>query len=186
MKKRELNDLIGHRLRHLREQRSLSLDQAAQLTGVSKPMLGQIERGQSNPTVSTLWKIADGLGVPFTAFLEKEGPEVKYVSQKELTPINEADDKYKVYPVFPMLPGKFFEIFTVTLEPGCQYHAKPHPRGVEEYVWVTEGETTIIINEEQFVIGKEEGISFKADRNHTYLNEKQAISNIVMVIYYPQ
>ncbi len=64
---------IGEKLKSIRMARTLSLDDTAVLTGVSKPMLGQIERGQSVPTVTTLWKIATGLKTPLSAFLE--GPQ---------------------------------------------------------------------------------------------------------------
>ena len=47
---------IGRELKSLRQSRGLTLDELAALTGVSKPMLGQIERGQSSPTINTLWK----------------------------------------------------------------------------------------------------------------------------------
>ena len=52
---------IGKHLKNIRQNRELSLDEAAEMTGVSKPMLGQVERGQSSPTITTLWKIATGL-----------------------------------------------------------------------------------------------------------------------------
>ena len=67
---------IGEKLKSIRMARTLSLDDTAVLTGVSKPMLGQIERGQSVPTVTTLWKIATGLKTPLSAFLE--GPQTEY------------------------------------------------------------------------------------------------------------
>lgn len=54
---------IGKHLKNIRQNRELSLDEAAEMTSVSKPMLGQIERGQSSPTITTLWKIATGLKV---------------------------------------------------------------------------------------------------------------------------
>ncbi len=63
-----MNLRIGEKLKSIRMARALSLDDAAALTGVSKPMLGQIERGQSVPTVTTLWKIATGLKTPLSAF----------------------------------------------------------------------------------------------------------------------
>ena len=56
-----MNLKIGEKLKNLRTTRTLSLDDVSALTGVSKPMLGQIERGQSIPTVTILWKIATGL-----------------------------------------------------------------------------------------------------------------------------
>lgn len=59
---------IGERLKEIRANRVLTLDDTAKITGVSKPMLGQIERGQSIPTITTLWKIATGLKVPLSSF----------------------------------------------------------------------------------------------------------------------
>ena len=67
---------IGERLKEIRNTRQLTLDDVAELTGVSKPMLGQIERGQSIPTVTTLWEIATGLKTPLSFFLE--GPQSEY------------------------------------------------------------------------------------------------------------
>jgi XRE family transcriptional regulator, regulator of sulfur utilization len=59
---------IGQTLRDLRQQRGWSLDKTAQATGVSKAMLGQIERGESSPTVVTLWRISSGLQASFSEF----------------------------------------------------------------------------------------------------------------------
>lgn len=60
---------IAHHLKSERKKRGLSLDATSKLTGVSKAMLGQIEREESSPTISTLWKIASGLDTSFSAFL---------------------------------------------------------------------------------------------------------------------
>ena len=65
----QINQQVGLALKQLRQQRGWSLDQAAQACGVSKAMLGQIERGESSPTVVTLWKIAGGFHVPFSYFM---------------------------------------------------------------------------------------------------------------------
>ena len=60
---------IGLVLKEVRFKRGLTLDEASKLTGVSKAMLGQIERGESVPTISTLWKISTGLKLSFSEFL---------------------------------------------------------------------------------------------------------------------
>lgn len=62
---------IANQLKSAQKQR-LSLDATAQLTGVSKAMLGQIERGESSPTIATLWKIASGLEASFSAFFAND------------------------------------------------------------------------------------------------------------------
>ena len=55
--------VVSQNLQRMREERNLSYTQLAELTGVSKSMLRQIETGQSSPTIATLWKIANGLGL---------------------------------------------------------------------------------------------------------------------------
>ena len=64
-----MDNVLGSNLRKLRTERGLSLDETSKLTGVSKAMLGQVERGESSPTVSTLWKIAAGLKVTFSSLM---------------------------------------------------------------------------------------------------------------------
>ena len=61
----QLDKNIAFNLKRIRKSKNMSLDMLAERTGVSKSMLGQIERGVSNPTVSTIGKIVDGLKVPF-------------------------------------------------------------------------------------------------------------------------
>lgn len=64
-----LTHYLATTLRTLRHQRGWSLSRLAEISGVSKAMLGQIERNESSPTVATLWKIATGLNVPFSVFI---------------------------------------------------------------------------------------------------------------------
>ena len=66
--------VVGANLRRLRNQRGLSLERLAQISGVSRAMLGQIELGQSAPTINVLWKIASALEVPFSALISRAGP----------------------------------------------------------------------------------------------------------------
>lgn len=185
MEKGQLNALIGQRLKHIRVTKGLSLDRVAELTGVSKPMLGQIERAQSNPTVSTLWKIAEGLKVPFSAFIEEPPQVIKRVSEDDVSPIQEDEDRYEVYPLFPTEDGKPFEIFLVKLKPGCAYSSNAHPIGVEEYFWVTKGKLTLVCHETSYTIEERQGIRFRADTPHKYINETSNETFLIMVIYYP-
>ena len=64
-----INAQISRTLKARRKERGWSLDKTAQQTGVSKAMLGQIERQESSPTIATLWKIATGLQCSFSSFL---------------------------------------------------------------------------------------------------------------------
>ena len=72
----DVTNIVAANARKLREQKKLTLDAAAAVTGVSRSMLAQIEKGEVNPTISVLWKIANGYKVSFTSLLENRGGEV--------------------------------------------------------------------------------------------------------------
>jgi transcriptional regulator with XRE-family HTH domain len=181
---KSLNLIIGNKLKDIRNKRNLSLDESAKLTGVSKAMLGQIERGQSNPTVSTLWKIATGLKVPFSFFTDEDQDDLKVIYQKDINPIIEDNNRMKLYPIFPFDVKNGLEIFTIELEPGCNHISTPHDDGVEEYIIVTEGEIEVTINERKFILQKGNSIRFMANKPHTYKNINQDIATFQNIIFY--
>lgn len=181
---KNLNLIIGNKLKDIRNKRNLSLDEMAKLTGVSKAMLGQIERGQSNPTVSTLWKIATGLKVSFSLFIDENQDDLKTICQNNITPILEDNGKMRLYPIFPFDANKGFEIFTIELEPGCDHISVPHNDGVEEYIIVTEGQIEININDKKFILQKGNSMKFMANKPHTYKNTSEYISVFQNIILY--
>ncbi|WP_017726884.1 helix-turn-helix domain-containing protein [Halalkalibacterium ligniniphilum] len=184
MNKEQLSRQIGRRLKAIRTERKWSLDRLSQETGVSKPMLGQIERGESNPTVSTLWKIAKGLDVSFTAFLEEERPKVTVVRRSQVEPLREGE-AFHVYTLFPRTAEKPVELFSVLLEPGCRYFSEAHADGVEEYIIVDQGSLTVFIDKKPYSLEAGDGLHFKADQPHEYMNEsKEEACTLTLLIYY--
>lgn len=180
---KNLNLIIGNKLKDIRNKRNLSLDEVNKLTGVSKAMLGQIERGQSNPTVSTLWKIATGLKVSFSLFIDENQDDLKVICQNDIDPIIEDNNRMKLYPIFPFDANKGFEIFTIELEPGCNHISTPHNDDVEEYIIVTEGQIEININDKKFILQKGNSIRFMANKPHAYKNinqNKSVFQNIIL------
>ncbi|WP_027415158.1 helix-turn-helix domain-containing protein [Aneurinibacillus terranovensis] len=180
-----INLNIGKNLNRIRKERNLSLDKVAEITGVSKAMLGQIERGESNPTVTTLWKIANGLHVSFSSLIEEEAPSITVISADNIAPILENDGKYRVYPFFPFEPKKQFEIFSIVLEPGCSHESEAHHAGVEEYIMVCEGTLEVLIEYETYVVKQDSAIHFQAGRPHIYRNSNTDTVKCFLVIHYP-
>ena len=88
---------IGERLKEIRNTRQLTLDDVAELTGVSKPMLGQIERGQSSPTINILWKISTGLKIPLSFFCKQEEAEYTVVGLDGENVITEENGGMRAY-----------------------------------------------------------------------------------------
>lgn len=176
--------VIAHNLRRLREEKKLSLDRVAELTGVSKSMLGQIERSESNPTVATVWKIARGMKVSFTALIHSPQPDTVVTGRNAVEPLVEDAGRYRIYPFFPYEEGRPFEMYTVEMEQGSYYSADAHGTGTQEFLTVFEGELTLLVGAEEFTVGTGDSIRFKADRPHAYHNSGTGLTRLCMVIHY--
>lgn len=175
---------IGDNIRKIRRERGFSLEQMAERTGVSKAMIGQIERGDSNPTVAILWKIANGLKVSFSSLIEKPTNQVSIIHYEDVKPVLEDDGNYIVYPIFPFDPMKKWESYRVEMKPGCTYRNEGHSKGVEEYITVLSGSISLQIAEEKYELTAGSSIRFAADSGHAYSNCSDQEAVCQMVIYY--
>lgn len=179
-----LNIIVATNLKKIREERKLSLDNVAQMTGVSKSMLGQIERGESNPTVTTVWKIANGLKISFTELIKTTQESTVIIQKENIEPLVEDNGKYKLYPFFPYESEREFEMYSVEIEKGGYLSADSHGEGTEEFITVFDGELTIRVNNEEFTVKQGDSIRFRADKPHTYHNSCDRLTRVSMVIYY--
>ncbi|MBP6986309.1 MAG: helix-turn-helix transcriptional regulator [Alphaproteobacteria bacterium] len=163
---------ISSTLKQLRSQRGWSLDISSQKTGVSKAMLGQIERGESSPTIATLWKIASGFDVSFSSFVEDaQSNQADLIHRKQdLKQMHKHDDKIRVMPIFTYDKRLDFEVFIIELLPGCEHLSPPHQPGVVEHVIVASGEIEVLINNAWHPVKQNEGLRFCADAPHGYRN----------------
>ncbi len=180
-----LNGRIAKNLSAIREKRNMSLDDVANLTGVTKATIGQIERGTANPTVSTLWKIANGLKISFSSLVEQNAETISLVPLKKLQPIIDEID-YKVYPMFFFDPKKRFETFYVELGPGGIHISEKHQTGTEEYVIVSEGELEVEVEDHLYQLAKGDAIHFYANVTHTYRNTTDKPNSFSVLIYYAE
>ena len=95
----DVTTVVSANIKNIREKKKLTLDAAAEITGVSRSMLAQIEKGDVNPTISVLWKIANGYKVSFTSLVEQRSAGVRAIYQKDIAPLVEDDGRYLNYPV---------------------------------------------------------------------------------------
>jgi len=179
-----MSSMISANLKRIRKEKKLSLDTAAEMTGVSKSMLGQIERGESSPTVATLWKIATGLHISFTSLLETEEEDIQLISQRELHPLLSDGGKFRLYPFFPYDEGRGFEMMSIDLDPGSRSESVPHEDGTEEYAIVFQGISKVTVGEQEYYVEAGNGIRYKANQAHIYENPGNTPLKLCMVIYY--
>ena len=175
---------ISKRLKQVRKEHGWSLNVTSQKTGVSKAMLGQIERCESSPTISTLWKIASGCGVSFSSFVEEPiEPENAFAIRRgSLGKLHPHDDKILVMPLFSYDSDLAFEAFIIELLPGCEHMSSPHQTGVHEHIIVTNGKMEVFAGGVWHTLNQNEGMKFNADQVHGYRNpshEKAVFHDII-------
>jgi len=166
---------ISSRLKQLRQDAGWSLDKTAAETGVSKAMLGQIEREESSPTIATLWKIANGFNVSFSSFIA----EAKKPSTALLK-----DDKIEAQTLFAYDETVRCEIFVIELLPGCEHISPAHKPGVIEHVIVVEGSMELFKEGAWSKLTKGQAVRFSANEQHGYRNPNKKVARIHNIIHY--
>ncbi|MBF4694009.1 helix-turn-helix domain-containing protein [Fusibacter ferrireducens] len=171
-------------LKKNRFERGLTLEETAKLTGVSKAMIGQIERGESNPTISTLWKISAGLRIAFSDLIGTHDENYEAIKIDQLKPVYESDNKMILYDVFPFDPLSGFEYFYIKLLPGAKHTSPPHFNSTEEYLVVTSGTLVLTVADQEFILKAPEALKFKANVPHTYSNPYDDVVVLQSIIKY--
>ncbi len=182
---KSMNQTIGKKLKQIRTIRGMSLEEAADLTGVSKPMLGQIERGQSVPTVTTLWKIATGLKTPLSSFLEGSRAEYTVAAPDAAGVILGNGGKMRAYPLFTYDPLRSVETFYIEFDPDCRHLSDRHEDGVEEHLFVLCGTLRLLLGEQSVEVRAGQAIRFRADIPHAYHNLSGDRCTVYNTIFYP-
>ncbi|MFB5188723.1 helix-turn-helix domain-containing protein [Alicyclobacillus fastidiosus] len=184
MDSKELTKNIGTALRNLRKGRQLTLDQLAEMTEVSKPMLGQIERGETNPTVVTLWKIANGLNVPFSIFLDSPKRHVTVMKGKDHPRISDENGDYTIRNILSIRQPHPTDAFHVRLLANSKHASHAHGSFVTEGIWITKGQLHLELDDQIYLLENGDSIHFVADMNHTYHNKIEQDCEFIVVLTY--
>lgn len=181
----EIISIIAANLKNLRTERNLSLGQLSALCKVSKVMLSQIEKGDTNPTINVLWKIANGLKVPYTALLEQQKSESTIVKKSDIIQQKSENKHYRIYCFYSNTPHRNFELFQIELDSGYNYTSIGHSEKSLEYVMVIEGELSLTVDSKKYVLHQDEAIEFTASYEHTYSSSGSQTLKAVVINYYP-
>jgi transcriptional regulator with XRE-family HTH domain len=182
---RDLTPVVGSNLRRLRGQRGLSLERLSQVSGVSRAMLGQIELGQSAPTINVLWKISSALGVPFSALISSRasgGVHVLRAEQAKL--LTSHDGSFSSRALFPFDEPRRVEFYELRLAAGGMERADPHAPGTTENLVVAKGSVEIEVEGRKETLGAGDAMVFEADVPHVYRSRSDAESVLYLVMTY--
>lgn len=175
---------VGRRIRALRDARGLSLRDLAARSGVSAPMLSQVERGATSPTLAVAGKIAAGLGLSLSQLLRlEEGVHVIVSRSADRRPVRAAGHRYET--VTPDLPGQRASVTLHTLRPGAATGAEGtslHEAGSRETLLVQDGTITLHLDGERYELSGGDAITFDADLPHFIDNPGTRDATFVAVV----
>lgn len=184
---------VARNLQRVRQERGLSLSALARAAGVSKSTLSQLERGTGNPSIDTLWAIAQALNAPLSAlFAEIREDAVQVVRFADSTVVATENDGHRgsvveghaaLRHLLSSRSTAEHELYILDLEPGSCWNAMPHPRNVVEHTIVAHGRVEVGPEGEAEVLDLGDRITFPADRRHHYRVIKGPARLLILLEY---
>ena len=179
------NGALGDRVRSLREAMDLSLRDLAERSGVSAPMLSQVERGETSPTLAVAEKIAAGLELTLSQLLRLDEEEhVVVVRQGQRR--TRSRRGHTVEELTPPLPGQRADVSEHALAPGAATGGPDdppmHEPGSRETAVVLEGAVELFIDGQRHELAEGDSVTFDADLPHHFENNGAAQARLIAVV----
>ncbi|MFI8193655.1 helix-turn-helix domain-containing protein [Streptomyces sp. NPDC085946] len=181
-----LTQSLARNVKRWRTERGFTLDALAARAGVSRGMLIQIEQARTNPSLGTVVKIGDALGVSITTLLDYErGPKVRVVPADQAVRMWHTDaGSYNRLLAGTEAPGPL-EMWDWRLMPGESSASDPHPAGTVEIVHVTAGELTLTVDGVEHRVPAGSSATFEANAPHVYGNRGPVPMEMVLTVSVP-
>jgi len=182
----ELAAVIGDRVRVARTAQGWTLDHLAEVAGLSRRALVNVEQGATNPSVSTLLALSDALGIGLPSLVEpahRSGPKVTRAGEGAILWTGEHGGRGTL--VVGTEPPDVLELWDWTLGVGDEHTSEPHARGTTELLHVLEGEVEIRTGDERTVLGPGDAMSFRGDVEHSYANRGDRTARFALTVHEP-
>ena len=177
-------EALAAELRHQRRRQSLSLEQLASMSGVSRTMISKIERGEAVPSTVILSRLAESLGVTFAKLMLPAAEREIVVIPASVQPVlRDQASGFQRRCLSPVLPGRGIDWVLNTLPSGSATgEFTAHRRGVEEYIYVLRGRLRATIGERMLILSKGDSLYFEADLPHAFSNPDATACEYFLVI----
>lgn len=177
---------IGARVRQERQARRWTLDQLAAAAGVSRRMLITVEQGAANPSVGTLLRLSDALGVGLPALVEPLQPKpVKVTRRGDGAVLWTGAQGGRAALVAGTEPPDVVELWDWTLGPGDRHVSETHAAGTKELLQVLQGKITIGLADQSIALSVGDAVAFAADVQHSYANPTNRSARFSLAVFEP-
>lgn len=160
--------LIARAIQRERAKANISLSALAQRAGLAKSTLSQLESGQGNPSIETLWAIAEVLGVQFSHLFELPTNDVKLVRAPEGAAVSSDNADFQTEVMDKCPPNRCRDLYRALVQKGDVRRAQAHPTGTVEHIFVISGEVMAGPEDAAEILKVGDYYRYPADVNHFY------------------
>lgn len=181
----DINLVIAENCRRIRKTEKLSLEKAAELAGISRSMLGQIERGEANPSAALLYKLALALKVPVEELLAHEPAwDNELLRAVDRTAERLSSGRVQLHRLIPYSSDSAFEESRIDLFIGAEYSLPPQKSGTVGYLVLTAGRLKVRVGTEEFSLEEWDVLHFHADQPCVLENSNTTSARAVIGYHY--
>jgi transcriptional regulator with XRE-family HTH domain len=174
-------DELYSKLRTLRLQKGMTLQELSEKSGLSVGFLSQVERGQSSLTITSLQRIAEGLGVPITSLFKTVENQNFAVKEKDQVPFRIEGSDVTYIRLAGNFSGRNLEPLLVELRPN-QTFGPTFSHAGEEFFYVLKGRVLMRVGEQDYVLCEGDAIHFPSSIPHNWENLTDKPAKILCVL----
>lgn len=181
-----INENLGRRVKKLRSDCGWSLEQLANVSGVSKSMLSEIEREKANPTLSVTYRIARAFGLNLQELIEtsETASAIQVIRSSERSQVYRSDKQCEIRTLSPLNLEKEIEFYQVTLKPKGELRSQPHYEGTREFLTVEQGRVRIESGKDRVELDNNDSATYRADVPHAIVNTGSDEAVVFLVVIY--
>jgi len=182
-----INELVGRRVKKLRQDCGWSLDELAEASGVSRSMLSEIERERANPTLTVAFRIARAFGMSLENLVEGAGggaSSIQVIRTTDQAQVFRNDKQCQIRTLSPLNLEKDVEFYELRLKKGGTLNSQPHFEGTREFLTVEEGTVRIASGESTETLAKGDSGTYRADIPHAITNTGRSEAVVFLVVIY--
>ncbi len=177
---------IGGRVRQERQARGWTLDQLADAAGISRRMVVNVEQGAANPSVGTLLRISDALGIGLPSLVDSPRPKPVTVTRSgDGAALWTSASGGRGVLVAGTESPDVVELWDWTFTAGDRHASEAHAAGTKELLQVREGSVTVVVGDETFALHAGDAVSFPGDVDHSYANAGSGPARFSLAVFEP-
>ncbi|MGL5700359.1 MAG: helix-turn-helix domain-containing protein [Kluyvera sp.] len=161
-------NVIAKSLVRERTRTGLSLTEVARRAGIAKSTLSQLEAGNGNPSLETLWALCVALDIPFARLLEPQPQKTQVIRRGEGTKVISEQANYQATLLATCPPGARRDIYLLTTQPGADRVSQPHSTGAVEHIMITQGRALVGLTSAPEELNAGDYICYPADEEHLF------------------